>query len=588
VRTSAIVMLALCASASAHEEEFIPPSPFALGGRALGGAVPGAETPAYLSSSRITAVGDGALVIDEDSGMLIRTDAAGAKLAEVAIGRGAGLLAYDPIARLAYVADRRADRVVVVDERLAIVRSWKTPAEPYAVALTPDRAVALVTSIADRTLVAYDAANGGERWRVALGAEPRGLAMSPDGSRALVASLATGGIDEIELASHDVKRVALTLDAQFARGAYAVAFMGDHLAAAPFQRSVPSSSFAVSTGSYGGSFFPPIGHQLAFIGGDRVSGAEIAVHQPRAVAWDERRDVLYVGGMGSQEILQLTHASQIDVAFRASLPIGGEQCGVDGIAIASNGNVLAWCSFTRSIAVLDAVDRKGGLATHVAVTRGPELARSVLDDTQHLGMVLFQTADPNISRFGGVACANCHLDGRSDGLSWQIHHQRLQTPMLAGRIAGTAPYKWDGTAADLRSSLISTVERLGGDGLSKRHLAALQAYLEAMPPVRSPTLEPRTIARGKQLFESPEVGCTNCHAGAKYTDGARYQFGTKFSFDTPSLIGLAASAPYFHDGSAPTLAALLRDRGLVHGMTDTTRALTDAQIADLTAFLESL
>lgn len=53
-------------------------------------------------------------------------------------------------------------------------------------------------------------------------------------------------------------------------------------------------------------------------------------------------------------------------------------------------------------------------------------------------------------------------------------------------------------------------------------------------------------------------------------------------------LGLAASAPYFYDGSAPTLAALLRDRGLVHGMTDTTRASTEAQISDLTAFLESL
>ena len=89
-------------------------------------------------------------------------------------------------------------------------------------------------------------------------------------------------------------------------------------------------------------------------------------------------------------------------------------------------------------------------------------------------------------------------------------------------------------------------------------------------------------------FESTELGCINCHDGAAYTDGVRHQFGGKHSFDTPSLLGLAASAPYFHDGSAPTLGALLRDRGLVHGMTDTTRALTEAQITDLTAFLESL
>ncbi|MBV8756706.1 MAG: cytochrome C peroxidase, partial [Deltaproteobacteria bacterium] len=52
-------------------------------------------------------------------------------------------------------------------------------------------------------------------------------------------------------------------------------------------------------------------------------------------------------------------------------------------------------------------------------------------------------------------------------------------------------------------------------------------------------------------------------------------------------IGLAASAPYFHDGSAVTIEALLRDRGAVHGMAESAK-LSDAQVADLTAYLESL
>jgi cytochrome c peroxidase len=58
--------------------------------------------------------------------------------------------------------------------------------------------------------------------------------------------------------------------------------------------------------------------------------------------------------------------------------------------------------------------------------------------------------------------------------------------------------------------------------------------------------------------------------------------------DTPSLLGLAASAPYFHDGSAATLEMVLRDRASVHGMSEPATHLTDAQVADLTAFLETL
>ena len=58
--------------------------------------------------------------------------------------------------------------------------------------------------------------------------------------------------------------------------------------------------------------------------------------------------------------------------------------------------------------------------------------------------------------------------------------------------------------------------------------------------------------------------------------------------DTPSLLGLAASAPYFHDGSAATLEVVLRDRAAVHGMVGPARALGEPEVADLTAFLESL
>ena len=83
-------------------------------------------------------------------------------------------------------------------------------------------------------------------------------------------------------------------------------------------------------------------------------------------------------------------------------------------------------------------------------------------------------------------------------------------------------------------------------------------------------------------------GCRSCHDGPSYTDRQRHKLvGTLQESDTPSLLGVAASAPYFHDGSAATLESLLRDRGAVHGMADTAR-LTEQDVADLTAFLDTL
>jgi cytochrome c peroxidase len=88
------------------------------------------------------------------------------------------------------------------------------------------------------------------------------------------------------------------------------------------------------------------------------------------------------------------------------------------------------------------------------------------------------------------------------------------------------------------------------------------------------------------VFE--QAGCDACHSGELLTDAQQYALDTSLrSVDTPSLIGLAHSRPYFHDGSAPDLWTLLTDRGTVHDMADTSE-LSDAQLHDLVAYLESL
>ena len=583
---------------------------FEMLGRPIGGAKPASATAAHLAGSRIAAAGDGALAIDADSGNLLRTDRTGKSLAQLAIGHDAGLMAFDPVAGLAYVADRHGDRIAVVKvgDTLELARTIKTPVEPYGIALSPDRTTLYVSTIADRTLVAYEAATGREKWRTALGREPRGLAVSPDGTRALIAYLTTGTVDEIDLLeTHRAEHVALSTAASprrcrrcgsesdsFARGAFTVAFMGEHQAVVPFQRETPvqQKDGNERSGSYGGGFESPIVHQLAFLslGGNHTGQitAQMSQHQPRALAWDQAHDALYIAGMGTDSILQIRNASQVGIAegLTASLSSGKDRCGPDGVAIDASGNVLVWCSFTRSVERVDFVDPKGALASATKVTAGPQLAATTLTDKQHLGMVLFHSAEPQISQRGGLACASCHPDGRADGLSWRIDKKELQTPLLAGRVVGTHPFKWDGGDADLRTSLTSTMKRLGGIGLDPQSTDALAQYLEALPTVRTPTRDAVAVSRGKKLFA--DAGCRTCHDGASYTDQERHKFGgTLAESDTPSLLGLAASAPYFHDGSAATLEALLRDRGAVHGMAETAK-LDDKQVADLTAFLETL
>jgi DNA-binding beta-propeller fold protein YncE/mono/diheme cytochrome c family protein len=586
---------------------------FQLQGRPIGGSKPAAATAAYLAGSRIAATEDGVLVIDEDSGELIRTDKAGKKIASLKIGKSAGLLTYDPVGKLAYVADRVGNRVVSVKvgEKLEVAKEIKTPTEPYGIALSPDRKTLMITTIADRTFVAYDASAGKEKWRAPLSREPRGLAVSPDGTRAIVTYLTTGTVDQVDLLeTHRTEHIALSTQNgasrrsrfnqqqpdSFARGAFTALFMGEHQAIVPFQRETPVQQIGAGerTGSYGGGFEPPITHQLAFLAtnGERTGQmtAQIGQHQPRALAWDSAHDALYIAGLGSDSILQLKNASQGTIAHGVEVNLAQkERCGPDGIAVGADGNLMVWCAFTRSIKRIETVDAKGELLAVAKTTDGPELVASAMSEKVHQGYVLFHAAQPAVSQRGAMACSSCHPDNRTDGLSWRIDKQELQTPLLAGRIVGTHPFKWDGGDKDLTTSLTGTMKRLGGRGLDKTQTEALAAYLEALPKPITPSRDKTMVARGEKLFDSAELGCRTCHDGQQFTDQDVHKFTsvTLPDADTPSLLGLAASAPYYHDGSAATLESLLRDRARVHGMAETSK-LNDSQVADLVAFLESL
>ena len=117
---------------------------------------------------------------------------------------------------------------------------------------------------------------------------------------------------------------------------------------------------------------------------------------------------------------------------------------------------------------------------------------------------------------------------------------------------GTHPFKWDGQDANLNISLTSTVKRLGGSGISQADARDLQAFLTGLPAPRTPTVDDaQAVARGKDSFESSTTGCLNCHDGEMSSDGKRHDLAVDLdAVDTPSLIGLANSAPYYHDGSA--------------------------------------
>ena len=136
-------------------------------------------------------------------------------------------------------------------------------------------------------------------------------------------------------------------------------------------------------------------------------------------------------------------------------------------------------------------------------------------------------------------------------------------------------------------------------------LPALLAYQLSLatPPPPAGSLDAAAAARGQALFMGV-ARCSTCHIPTKYTDvlsgpnpnvpflhtaaetGVEPQYATRSAtrmYRTTPLRGLWQHPPYFHDGSASDLPAVIN-----HNNTVLSLGLTSAQKTDLVEFLKTL
>jgi mono/diheme cytochrome c family protein len=130
---------------------------------------------------------------------------------------------------------------------------------------------------------------------------------------------------------------------------------------------------------------------------------------------------------------------------------------------------------------------------------------------------------------------------------------------------------------------------------------ALQAYQLSLPapPPPAGSFDAAAAARGKLVFDG-QGGCASCHSGSTFTDANTRLHPPSDSVvepETPSyasrsatkqyrtspLRGLWQHPPYFHDGSAATLDAVVQVYNTKRSL-----GLSPAQMADLVQYLKSL
>ena len=144
----------------------------------------------------------------------------------------------------------------------------------------------------------------------------------------------------------------------------------------------------------------------------------------------------------------------------------------------------------------------------------------------------------------------------------------------------------------------------GTDDLITAKLPALQAYQLSLlaPPPPAGSFDAVAAERGKLVFNTTGK-CATCHTGDKFTDANTRlhppsdavsepepagvpsyasRSATK-QYRTAPLRGLWQHPPYFHNGTAPTIEAVIQTYN-----TKLTLGLTVAQMADLAQYLKSL
>ena len=334
---------------------------------------------------------------------------------------------------------------------------------------------------------------------------------------------------------------------------------------------------------------------------------------PSALAFSPRGNYMFVALQGNDTV-----AAFDDLAIRAGggrssawrVPVGEAPQALlydETTGTLWSGNLMGRSLTATAMADFVAVGSRELDTQTIAAASGEVLPPGVL-----LGKRLFYFAGnapdgQNAMSFEGyISCASCHIDGAHDGRTWDFTQRgegfrnttdlRGRSGMLHGNV------HWSANFDEIEDFILDIVNEFGGRGFlpegqspnpplgapnggRSAELDALGDYVTSLAEDRLPR-SPFRQANGAMTAEAvagaavfAARGCASCHRpGSDYTDSTlgaatlhdvgtlRDSSGDRLGatltgIDTPTLLGIWDSAPYFHDGSAETLDDVFRVAG---------------------------
>ena len=287
------------------------------------------------------------------------------------------------------------------------------------------------------------------------------------------------------------------------------------------------------------------------------------------------------------EDLQLSDTTDIVLPPVGLIKTGS---GPRAVAFVSQRSGYVYNAFARSVEAFTLSTQPGsefGASTNSSI----RVSTAQLPDEVEAGRELFFSAvDPRVtSPRSSVSCATCHFEGRNDGLTWMFERGPRQTPSLAGMISLREPVRWDGLAATVADDALATSTGLmGGLGMSSSEAQAIATFIDYVRSVdiASETVDDQLAEQGREIFNRPDVACGTCHGGPIFSDKQLYNMYGLDSVKTPSLLGVAATPPYLHDGRMNTLRQVLESAR--NGEMGFTGDLSAQEMDALEAYLRTL
>ncbi len=595
-----------------------------------------AQEPVYKTPLRMAFRPDGRelFVACEASGSVIVVDTSERrKIAEIPVGGQATDVAFSPDGRFAYVTSRLNDNVVVIDVAdRKVIRTFPVGDEPHGLRTDRSGRFLYVLNTSADSISVVEAASGKEIKRLVASRSPWSVAVSPDASRILVTNVLSRFVDFRQAA---LSEITVLDPGQMSVVNRLVVPQANYVQGIAWH---PSGEYAFFTLSRTKNLVPMtrVVRGWTITNGLGIAWADGRVDQvlldepnlyfpdPTDVAFTPDGRKALVTSSGSDCVAVIDVPVLIGILQSASpeerehvLPnhLGRStefiirriptENSPRGVVITQDGRLAFVANaLDDSLTVIDIEQLAAAGRIDLGGPREITKAR--------YGERLFHSARITFQR--QFSCHSCHPDGHVNGLTFDIEPDGIGISPVDNRtlrgILDTAPFKWEGTNPSLSHEcgprlavFFTRIQPFAPDELS-----ALVSYISHIPrpPNRyRPLGAALTPAqrRGREIFfrthtnvgeEIPmENRCSTCHAGPMFTDRSVHNVGTQLEYDrtglfeTPHLNNIYDSAPYLHNGIAPTLEEIWTRFNPydTHGVTND---MTKDQLNDLIEFLKIL